>query len=312
MYPFLMKLAAAMVPAIPLGIGIIAAVASTYYLKWKDQQQPRHSPLTRNLLRTPGYSLRQKINVLYDEILLTMLIIMLTPLLMFITHLSQSYFAGEPESVFRIVVAISIPVGVIIYFTRKLLRLLTDAKYKSLGLDGELATAEELNQLMLDGCRVFHDIPIKYGNIDHVVVSHSGVFSVNSKLLGKPKNGEGGSEIFVDHDRGVIRFPDREYRIPVQQFETEANWLSKHLTNSVGQSITVEPILALPGWYVKERIGRGSVFVINPYKPKRFFVHTRQVLSPAIVQQVAHQLEQICRDLEPVNREKQKRWEDEN
>ena len=45
---------------------------------------------------------------------------------------------------------------------RKLLRLLNERKSYALGLDGELATAEELNQLMRDGCRVFHDIPFRH------------------------------------------------------------------------------------------------------------------------------------------------------
>ena len=59
-------------------------------------------------------------------------------------------------------------------------------------------TSEELNQLMLDGCRVFHDIPFPYGNIDHVVVSRSGVYSVNAKMCGKPKEG-GSVDVVVDH-----------------------------------------------------------------------------------------------------------------
>ena len=66
---------------------------------------------------------------------------------------------------------------------------MNERKSYALGLDGELATAEELNQLMLDGCRVFHDVPIRYGNVDHVVVHRSGVYAVNTKLLGQlPRN----------------------------------------------------------------------------------------------------------------------------
>jgi hypothetical protein len=46
-----------------------------------------------------------------------------------------------------------------------------------LGFAGERAVAEELNQLMLDGCRVFHDVPMEpYGNIDHVLIAPAGIF----------------------------------------------------------------------------------------------------------------------------------------
>ena len=121
---------------------------------------------------------------------------------------------------------------------------------------------------MLDGCRVFHDVPIQYGNVDHVVVSHSGVYAVNFKMLGKlPKNG-GNVEVTVDNATNVLRFPDRTVQIPIEQLTTEARCLSDFLTKAVGKQIKAEPMLALLGWFVKDRIGRGPVYVFNPRNPK--------------------------------------------
>lgn len=94
---------------------------------------------------------------------------------------------------------------------------------------------------MLDGCRVFHDIPYQYGNIDHVVVSHSGVYSINTKLRGRP-TGDGNAHIIVDHGSNVIRFPDHEGPIPTGQLGREAKCLAEHLTKSVGESVKVEPM----------------------------------------------------------------------
>jgi len=35
---------------------------------------------------------------------------------------------------------------------------------------------------MLEGCHVFHDVPMEpYGNIDHVIVAHSGIYAVETK-----------------------------------------------------------------------------------------------------------------------------------
>ena len=245
-----------------------------------------------------------------DEINLSLLATAVIPAMVFAVHVSQSYFGGLPESAVRVVVSVVLASAAAVIAGWRLLKLIQDRKWKILGLEGELATGEELNQLMLDGCRVFHDIPYTYGNIDHVVVSQSGVYSVNTKMRGKPKTGEGGAEITVDQKEGIVKFPDQEYRIQVGQFEAEVNWLGQHLTSAVGQPVKVEPILALPGWFVKERIGRGTVYVINPHKPKKFFVQNRQVLSPELVQQVAHQLEQLCRDVKPSFRKKRERWED--
>jgi hypothetical protein len=127
-------------------------------------------------------------------------------------------------------------------------------------------------------------------------------------MLGKlPKNG-GKVEVTVDCTRGMIQFPDRTYAIPSDQLTTEARCLSDYLTRAVGQQVAAEPMLALPGWFIRERIGRGSVYIINPRNPKKFFVQDRQVLSAEMVQRVAHQLEQLCRNVEPVFQEK-KDWD---
>jgi hypothetical protein len=41
------------------------------------------------------------------------------------------------------------------------------------------------------------------------------------------------------------------------------------------------------------------VYVINPLRPKKCFVQQRQSLSDMQVQRIAHQLEQLCRNVEP-------------
>lgn len=298
-----------LLPGILAFIGFVPTLGFMHYWKRKERRELRESPLTRNLLRAPGHSLRYKIADQADELMQCVVLMVMMPLMAFTCHVSLSYFAGWPDSTFRIGATVMVAIAATIFFGIRLVSTMTQLKYLSLGLEGELATGEELNQLMLDGCRVFHDIPFPYGNIDHVVVCTSGVYAVNSKMLGKPKDGEGKADIIVDQQSGVVRFPDREYRIPTAQFESEKRWLTQHLTSAVGQQTEVEPILALPGWFVKERIGRGLVYVINPHKPKKFFIRNRQVLQPDVVQQVAHQLEQLVRDVEPSFRVKRERWE---
>ncbi len=291
--------------------GILPTIGCVYLWSLRERKQLRHSPLTRNLLRPPGHTLRIKMIDAVSELVISTMILMLLPLVQYAVYISQSYFAGLAETPSRLWANIILGTVVFAYFARRLSSHLTQMKYDALGLEGEMATGEELNQLMLDGCRVYHDIPFPYGNIDHVVVSPSGVFAVNAKVLGKPKDADN-AEVVVDQQRGIIRFPDREYRIRTQQFETEAKWLEDHLSASTGLPVDVESILALPGWFIKERIGKGPVYVINPYRPHKFFVHKRQVLSPERIQQIAHQLEQLVRDIEPSFRKMLERWEEAN
>jgi hypothetical protein len=292
-------LAPLLFPLLVLVGGMATCVFSILLWRRRSRHNLRRSPLTRGLLRTPGHSLRLAIEEVQIEISGLAASFALIPVGIYSIHLSQSYFAGTPETMFRGISSILITMAFAAVIGVQLFRLLERKKTLVLGLQGELATGEELNQLLLDGCRVFHDIEILWGNIDHVVVSQSGVFAVETKMLGKPKEGIGTADAVVDHHTNLIQFPDRTYRIPYEQLDSQAKWLSQFLSAAVGEHVGVESILALPGWFIKERVGRGRVYVINPLRPKKFFVHGRNVFSDVQVQRIAHQLEQLCRNVEP-------------
>lgn len=280
-------------------LGTLPLLICVAYWRRQQAQKTRQNPLTRTLLRGPGHSLRKKIDDLQFDVDSFVTAWMLLPAIICLAHLSDSYFLGTPETIGRIVLGIALGITFSFVIGRRLMKKLDMLRSFRLGLEGELATGQELDQLMLDGCRVFHDIQFQYGNIDHVVVSRSGVFTVNTKMRGKPKEGKGKAQIVVDHDNDEIQFPDFKWRIPNEQLETESRWLSQHLSAAMGENVEAEPILALPGWFISKRIGRGKVFVINPVKPKRFFVQSRQVFSETRVSQLAHHLEQLCRDIQP-------------
>lgn len=284
------------------GMGVTVAIA--YIWKRKQDRSNRQSPLTQDLMRPPGYSLQQKVNELNDDVVLCLVFMFTAPLLFYSFHLSESYLGGKPESALRSFTSVSIGLVVIGFIGYRLSKILNEKKIKALGMQGEMFTGEELNQLMLYGCRVFHDIQFDYGNIDHVVVSPSGVFSIETKMRTKPKEGKGRAEVIVDLQQNELRFPDHSEEIDIDQLETERRWLSQSLTSSVGMQIPVQPVLALPGWFVKQKNGRGSISVINPKNSKWFFMNDHIELTSKEIQQIAHQLEQLCRNVEPVFRDK--------
>ena len=71
-----------------------------------------------------------------------------------------------------------------------------------------------------------------------------------------------------------------------------SDWLSK----AVGEPVEVQPVLALPGWFV-ERRGKGEVIVVSGRAVKTL-VKGRNVLELAMIERIAHQLDQRCRDVE--------------
>ncbi len=263
----------------------------------------RITPLTADLLRPPGHGLQERADDLTNEIELNTTLMLVMPLLLYAMIAGDAYWRPNKME-WLVFVGLGFGgVSMVAWLVRKTVRLWRDRRYVLLGLDGERAVAEELNQLMLDGARVFHDVPIEYGNVDHVVVTRSGVYAVETKMLGKLTTGANSAVATVDHEKGEIRFPDRRVGLKKiqDQMETQRRCLSEWLSSSTGETVKVESILALPGWRIEQRIGRGPIFVINPKRPHAFFLRNFDALPPQRIHAIAHQLEQRCRTVEPVS-----------
>lgn len=137
----------------------------------------KRSPLRDNLLRSPGQTIHH--HLLNETLDLNANIWSLVLITLFGAVLT-------PFS--RRLVYFTIPIWIILAL---FILLRIKSQYRRiqdmrLGPDGELATAEELNQLMHYGYYVFHDFPGDHFNIDHVVIGPAGVFAVETKTRSKP------------------------------------------------------------------------------------------------------------------------------
>jgi hypothetical protein len=264
----------------------------------RRKQRGRRSPFTQQLLRGPGESLRIKVDDLNEGLNECLVQTFVIPLAFCIAFLLQTRMS---ETVTWLLLGMYVLTGVLvsIFLIRRMVRLLEERNIYRLGLDAEIAVGQELNQLMAYGCRVFHDVQAENFNIDHVVVGPSGVYAVETKGRSKPDKGRGSADAKVIYDGEVLQFPDWQEPKPIAQAKRQAVWLGKWLTSAVGSSVSVIPALALPGWFV-ERSKPGEVIVFNGKNP--LFLakpNFRGSLNEQQVQQIAHQLEQRCRDVAP-------------
>ncbi len=249
-------------------------------------------------MRGPGHSLLRRIEDLNLDIDCYVMMMVAMPLLLFASYLSTHYFgvakAGEQSGIIYALVWLAYT----LYFGKKLCRLLADRHAYRLGLDCEMAVGQELNNLMSDGYRVFHDVPAEGFNIDHVVVGRNGVFAVETKGRSKPARGG----VKVVYDGRTLRFPDRIKTDFLDQAKRQAEWLSRSLSDAVGMHLPVQPVLVLPGWYI-ERVRRGNVLVLNGKDDYRFITTqwTHSTLSRDVIHRAGDILEQACRDAEPIS-----------
>jgi hypothetical protein len=275
-----------------LPIGVILL-----WRKW--QTSKRRSPLSHMLLRGPGESLRNELDDTFGEVLMFLILFPSMPLIFYALHVSQSYFGGVKESDFRITLDVLVSVGVSCILLFKIITLLKRTHKLRLGYDGEVAIAQELNQLMREGAYVFHDVPADGFNIDHVVVWPKGVFAVETKARMKPRRNRGSEDAKVFFDGQRLQFPGWAESAPLEQTLRQAKWLAQWLSSAVGDTVLVKPVLALPGWYV-ERKAKSDVMIINGGNASGTFGKLPQTeLSEEMIKRIVHQLEQRCRDVAP-------------
>jgi hypothetical protein len=296
--------------ALPLVFIVVFFVVPLYGLmllrKW--QRRNRRSPLAAKLLRGPGETLRQELEDIQWDFTAYLAVLMMFPMMMYAIHLSQSYFGGAPETPTRWVMSgITLAVGVafLLFKLYRLGRLRFDLQN---GLEGEIAMGQELAQLIREGAVVFHDFPGEGFNIDHVVLVRGGLYAVETKGRMKPDRGGGKKDATVEFNGEVLAFPDWRDTKTLEQAKRQAKWLAKWISSAVGESIGAKPVVALPGWWVK-RTGRGEVIVISGAEaPVWLKGWQAQPFSETMMQRIAYQIEQRCRDVEPTQYGKQEKF----
>jgi Nuclease-related domain len=278
--------------------GLVAALLWGLIWWLKRESARRRSPLARNLLRNPGDSLRPELEDLSADTMGLCCLLIMMPVVVYSIWITQVHFGTETMT-FRAVILLGVAtIGVWIFLLLKLLKVLRRRRSLSLALDGEMAIGQELNQLMQKGCSVYHDFPAEQFNIDHVVISHGGVFAVETKARPKRITGDAKADAEVRYDGRTLQFPGWQSSEFLEQATRQAVWLSRWLSSAVGDKVEVQPVLALPGWFIK-RTERGPVHVINGRDASYLIRAGDAKLSDSLVQRIVHQLEARCRTVEP-------------
>ncbi|OQX27409.1 MAG: hypothetical protein BWK80_05445 [Desulfobacteraceae bacterium IS3] len=223
--------------------------------------------------------------------------IIIMPLISYSIYISQLYFGLVRES-YLLYVYVIVPLIFIAYCIKRFFEYYNKRKKLRLGYDGEVAVGQELNQLMRNGYYVYHDFPANGFNIDHIVIGPAGVFAVETKGRRKSLTGNAKAEARVVYDGESLKFPKWTETRPLEQAKNQAEWLARFLAKAVGDHVEVMPVLFLPGWFV-ERISKNGIPVLSNLKGFNFLLKNN-VLSENMIKRIAHQVEQKCRDTEPM------------
>ena len=263
----------------------------------KRKQKGENSPLTGGLLHSPGTSLQNRIDDLGLDI--TTYIAALPALPLLIYSLSLPWAQTQKITAVSVLILAGILLLLLIWIVFKISRLSTERNACRLSLDAEASLGQELNQLMFNGFRVFHGFPADDFNIDHVAVGPTGVYAVETKERTRAVSKKGKVDAAVIYDGDTLQFPSWYETESLLQAQHQAEWLGEWLSNAVGSSVYVQAVLALPEWYVVRNVDR-PVKVISGKEASSLAKSSGVDLNDDMIQKIAQQLEQRCRDMEPV------------
>ena len=253
-------------------------------------KEGKRTPLKEKPLRYPGQSLDDEIQRLidkFDDILLPPLMLALLAF----DEWGRWYFKSGISLGVAILLSLSALVASI-WATVKIRRLRQIKRQLTLGRDGERVVGQCLEELRVKGYRVLHDIVGEGFNIDHIVISPKGIFTVETKTVSKPIRGE--TVISFDGEKILVNGmkPDRD---PVIQARAQAAWIMQFLKSSLGRGFPVRPVVVFPGWFVKGTPACSDVWVLNEKALPAFIEREPTVLGADDLQAITFQISQYIR-----------------
>jgi hypothetical protein len=272
---------------IPGGLSLLALCTVVGLVRLQRSVTNTTTPVSDRLLRAPGESLRARLERIDEKLMWCVALLSAGPVVFSLTA------PGFPDKLSIVLLLTVIGLCVLaVYIGAK------EYRACSLGLLGERAVGEELNQLMTQGCRVYHDYPgERTGNIDHVVIAPSGVYAVETKTRHKSRAPKGTKDHELTFDGTKLHFPRYISTSGLKQARRSAAALSRKLSDAMGEPVQVKAILAFPGWYIN-RTGASDVNVLSPKEIRQVvFSKTGPQLAPEQIWRIAQQVEQKCRDV---------------
>jgi hypothetical protein len=254
--------------------------------RWWSQVSVTESRTREKLLRSPGESMRRNLEQLNEYLIYSVALFLFVPMV-FAWKAPNLTSAWPLIFLVVLMVTCAIPGICVVHLSRNY----------ALALRGERAAGEELNQLMLDGCHVFHDYPVGPDwNINHIVIAPSGVYAIETTTHRNPRSHQDVSqEPEVIFDGSALRFPDCTCAEPILQ----TGWSAIMLQRELDLHFEVKAILSVPGWRVIRRNSQSDVSVLNPKEIWQCIVTTAPPkLSDEQIQRIAYHIQQKCRDVE--------------
>jgi hypothetical protein len=252
----------------------------------------RRSPLTATPVRVPGQSLDEEIQRVRSDAIYDFFFIPLALAMVFLFSLMQ-WLLKTPPAMVAVLSGIAFAIS-LLYAIPRMRQARERLRRLRQGQAGERAVAEYLDTLREDGTRVLHDLVGDGFNLDHVLISRHGIFTIETKTISKPTNTD--QKISFDGERILIGKYEPPSN-PIIQAKAQATWMKRLLRDAIAKDYDVRPVVVFPGWYVENAKAnwKTGVWVLEPKALQAFIEREPVRLSDTEIATVTHFLKRHSR-----------------
>lgn len=122
--------------------------------------------------------------------------------------------------------------------------------------DASVAIGHQLQWISSGHGRVFHDVPVPSGIVDHVMAGPSGIYAVSVVARRPSRSGE--TRIGDD----AVRFRPSRRACNLNAIAAAVSELAHELGKQIGQNVRVRSVIAVPGWDISSQSG-GEHLLVN-------------------------------------------------
>lgn len=158
---------------------------------------------------------------------------------------AEQLFAGYPTWQINLQLGFAIVVsGYAIYCLGKTALARRHVKFLH---DANIAIGHQLQQLTVEGSRIFHDVRTSSGVVDHVIIGQKGIYAVN---VIAHRSGKRAHARLRDN---AIQYSNSKLTQSVIDINLKTARLQKEFRELVGHNVRVRSVIAVPGWEIGEQ-----------------------------------------------------------
>ncbi len=238
----------------------------------------------------PGQSLDDEIQKIIDDELVSNL---LFPILLILFSACDWLLWYQVVKLPNPILISALAIVASVYCFFRLIKIRKRVRALRLGRDGERAVGQTLDALIRKRYRIFHDLVGESFNLDHVIVSEHGVFSVETKTYSKPA--KGGCKVTYSGDGISINGYKPDKKIIIQVL-AQKSWLEKQIATLTGLKVSVKPVVVFPGWYIEnQQNNKGEVWVLEPKALPTYIENCPKLISEDNVRLISNHLSSYIR-----------------